>query len=299
MAIYDIFSRRHKEPPDVFQYDDLPEAFRVQVAYIWREAIGDWDDDDAQKFWSQIVRILAKELGVFHLVDKRDLTPWAEWVTFFMTASTEDALSQIEMSFHFFPACVERYPYPFRETRQSAEDAISDLNERFKMHGIGYEFINDKIIRIDSQYLHAETVKPALLLLKTNKFKGAEEEFLQAHEHFRKGKHEDALTWALKSLESAMKTICEARKIPYDPKKDTAKQLIDKMFASEVIPAYMQTEFSGIRAVLESGSPTLRNKSGGHGAGAKPRDIPEHFAAYALHMAASNIVFLVESHLSR
>ena len=69
------------------------------------------------------------------------------------------------------------------------------------------------------------------------------------------------------------------------------------MFASKVIPAFLQSEFSGIRSVLESGLPTLRNKSGGHGRGAKPRNIPEHFAAYALHMAASNIVFLVESHL--
>ena len=78
--------------------------------------------------------------------------------------------------------------------------------------------------------------------------------------------------------------------------KDGAKELIKAMFEKQVIPTYLQTEFSGLRAVLEAGLPTLRNKSAAHGHGAEPRNIPEHFAAYALHMAASNIVFLVECH---
>ena len=222
MGIYDIFSRRHKKPPDVFQYDHLPEAFRVQVIYIWRAAIGDGEDYDARDFWSGIVPIIAKELGVFRLVDNPGLTDWDQCATFVMTAPTDDALSLIELSFKLFPAFLGQH-HPYRERLQRPKAAISELNARFKLHGIGYEFINDSLIRIDSQYLHAATVQPALLLLKANKFKGAEKEFLQAHEHFRKGKYEDALTWALKSLESAMKMICEARKIPYDSQKDNAK----------------------------------------------------------------------------
>lgn len=211
-----------------------------------------------------------------------------------MEASTDEALSLIEMSFRHLNKYAEDRSHNPRP--QSPADAVSELNARFTRHGIGYEFTNGRIIRVDSQYLHAASVQPALMLLKAKKFKGAEKEFLQAHEHFRKGKYEDAITWALKSLESAMKTICDARKIAYDPHKDTAKTLIAKMFSENVIPSYLESEFGGLRSVLESGLPTLRNKSGGHGHGSKPRNVPEHFAAYALHMAASNIVFLVECH---
>jgi hypothetical protein len=40
----------------------------------------------------------------------------------------------------------------------------------------------------------------------------------------------------------------------------------------------------------------VRNKDSGHGSGAKPRELPAHYAAYALHLAASNIVFLIQCH---
>lgn len=295
MAIYDIFSLRHKKPPDVFQYDDLPKKFRVQVTYIWREAIGDENSRVASEYWSSIAGRLAKELGKHRLVDYAGLTGWGQCVAFVMESPTEDALSLIEIAFRHLHDYLRIHPNP--GTLTHPEDAVSELNARFKLHGIGYEFINGKIVRVDSQYVHATSVQPVLRLLKTNKFKGAEDHFLQAHEHFRGGKYEDAITCALKSLESAMKTICDARKIQYDPDKATAKQLIGKMFSAQVIPAFLESEFSGIRSVLESGLPTLRNRAGGHGQGATPRNIPEHFAAYALHMAASNILFLVECHL--
>ena len=55
-----------------------------------------------------------------------------------------------------------------------------------------------------------------------------------------------------------------------------------------------------LRSVLESGLPTVRNKTkgSGHGQGKELINIPGHLAAYALHLAASNIVLLVEAHKS-
>jgi hypothetical protein len=45
MAIYDLFSKRKKirekeGQVDVYQYDSLPQPFRVQVVHIWNSAIG-------------------------------------------------------------------------------------------------------------------------------------------------------------------------------------------------------------------------------------------------------------------
>ena len=42
-----MYSKRKKAAEkagqeDVFQYDVLPEAFRVQVIHIWVDAIGSW-----------------------------------------------------------------------------------------------------------------------------------------------------------------------------------------------------------------------------------------------------------------
>jgi len=77
--------------------------------------------------------------------------------------------------------------------------------------------------------------------------------------------------------------------------KATAKDLIQIILQNGLIPAYLQEQFTALRLILESGVPTIRNKTSGHGQGSVPVAIPEHFAAYALHMAAANIVFLCET----
>jgi hypothetical protein len=45
MGIYETFSKRKKRIEnagklEVYQYDELPDAFRVQVGHIWRESLG-------------------------------------------------------------------------------------------------------------------------------------------------------------------------------------------------------------------------------------------------------------------
>ncbi|WP_390834051.1 DUF7014 domain-containing protein, partial [Calothrix parietina] len=46
---------------------------------------------------------------------------------------------------------------------------------------------------------------------------------------------------------------------------------------------------------LESGIPTVRNKNAGHGQGSQSIAVPQHFAAYQLHLTASTILFLLEA----
>jgi hypothetical protein len=93
-----------------------------------------------------------------------------------------------------------------------------------------------------------------------------------------------------------MKAICTARNWPYDPNKDAAKQLIDIVFNNGLIPPYLQAQFAALRSVLESGVPTVRNKTSGHGQGPVPTAVPDWLAAYVLHLTASNIVLLMEAH---
>ena len=42
--------------------------------------------------------------------------------------------------------------------------------------------------------------------------------------------------------------------------------------------------------------PEVRNEEGAHGQGATLRKTPNYVAAYALHLAAANILFLAETH---
>lgn len=152
-------------------------------------------------------------------------------------------------------------------------------------------------MRVDSQYIHAQVVKPAISLLQEMGFRGAEDEFLRAHRHYRVGEYKEAVAEALKAFESTMKAICVARKWSYDANA-TARILIDTMFKNALLPPMLESQFNGLRTVLE-GLPTVRNKTSGHGQGIDIVPVPDYLAAYALHLAASNIVFLVEAHKAK
>ena len=176
----------------------------------------------------------------------------------------------------------------------SPDDAIAELNGRFQEHGVGYQFESGKIIHVDSKFVHAEIVKPVLQVLRDNKmYKGANEEFLSAHEHYRHRRYKECLNDCLKSFESVMKSMCDKHEWSYS-KTDTAKRLIDVCFTNNLIPAFMQSQITSLRALLESGVPTVRNKLSGHGQGTAPTMVTQAFASYALHLTATNILFLTQ-----
>ena len=172
--------------------------------------------------------------------------------------------------------------------------AIRELNSRFKEHGVGYCFANGEIIRIDSQYLHSEAVKPALDLLDRKRYAGAQEEFLRAHKHYRSGESKEAISECLKAFESTMKSICKKRGWRYDEKAGASK-LIGICFDNGLVPAYWRSHFDALRSTLESGVPTARNRLSGHGQGEIPTAVPAHIVGYVLHMTAAAIVFLAEA----
>ena len=70
---------------------------------------------------------------------------------------------------------------------------LIELNYRFREHRVGYQYESGQIIKVDSQFVHSEVVKPALSFLSDPIYKGANEEFLKAHEHYRKRRYKECL----------------------------------------------------------------------------------------------------------
>ena len=219
-----------------------------------------------------------------------------EFVNFFLRENNiEKVLDTLELSFRFIdgPAREWQYANP-HDASKIADEAIEELNYRFREHGIGYQFSNGQIIRMDSELIHAKIVKPALELLNQRNYAGAQQEFLKAHEHYRKGNAKEALNECLKAFESVMKAICDKRGWNHN-KNAAAKNLIEVCFDNGLIPAFWQSHYSSLRNLLESGVPTGRNKTSAHGQGKTPVSVPNHLVAYMLHMTASTIVFLAEA----
>jgi AbiJ N-terminal domain 4 len=285
------------DAPDVLKYDALPQPLRVQIIRNWRAAFGQWTDDyepgDPAFFntpnpnWMAVEHVMCDTLGLFKLGDGQNAQSNVE--EFFLKADVPMALSLVEVAFRIMSES--------HSVRRPRQESIDEVNERFRRHAVGYEFVDTQVIRVDAAFVHAEITKPALVLLAQPGFQGAEAEFRQAHLHYLEGRYKEAMNEALKAFESAMKCVAAARKIPVD-RKATAKTLIDLMISNSVLPDSMGSHLAGLRSALESGLPAQRNQKSGHGQGAQVLEIPRHVAAHALHLAAANIVLVLESHLA-
>ncbi|MCC5787967.1 MAG: hypothetical protein JJU33_14840 [Phycisphaerales bacterium] len=311
MAMFNLYSKRQKalrgEVPDVYSYDDLPHALKVQIIHIWADTLGseqDYNDTygcapKVVKLYKFIVDTLCREYGLFSLTavrDRRDQDYLNELKDFLLqTNEVEKQLDVVELTFVYIDRVTRDSEHLGRYGASSRADAaIGELNSRFREHGVGYQFLEGEIVRVDSELIHVEAVKPALRLLNEEGYKGAQDEFLSAYEHYRHGKHKEALNECLKAFESVMKAICDKRGWSYAPNA-TSKSLIQVCFDNQLVPQMWQQQFVSLRSLLESGIPAARNKLSGHGQGATPTVVPDYLVAYMLHMTASTLVFLASA----
>ncbi len=117
---------------------------------------------------------------------------------------------------------------------------------------------------------------------------------LERHDHYSHGRNKEALIDGLKAFESTLKIICNERGFPFDP-HDTSKKLIAILLNNNFIPIYHESNLAAIRNTLESGIPTVRNKTSGHGQGVEKITVDDSLASYGLNITGYAIRFLVEN----
>lgn len=307
MATFDLFSKRQRrlkgEVPDVYSYDKIPQALRVQIVHIIRDAVGEdkyssySSSNKSEETYEFLHQTICREYGVFKLGKGYNESHQEQLLNYLLqTNKTDEVLDIVELSFKYINKNIRDNFNEFRHYTQpkiTPDDAISELNDRFKEHAIGYSFTGGEIIRIDSTYIHSEITKPTISLLSNKKFKGANEEYLKAHEHYRHGRNKECLTDCLKAFESTMKVICKEKGWTYN-QTDTSKKLIQICFQNGLVPTFTQNQFTSLQNLLESGIPTIRNKLGGHGQGQTPQNVDDHMTRYGLNLTGTNIIFLIE-----
>lgn len=287
--------------PDVFQYDVIPKELRIQIIHIIHDIFGKEISYNKSCNSSEIFKFfqntLCREYGLFSLADHLgSYTPESDVIGFLLNTKNEErAIDVVELVFGYINFLAGDFLIFSRyvETSSNPEKAIEELNDRFKEHGVGYQFESGSIVRIDSKFIHAEVVKPALKLLMNSKFAGANEEYRKAHDHYKKGKNKECLAECLKAFESTMKIICTEKGWAFKG-TDTAKKLINVCMQNGLIPSYAQNQFSSLKTLLETGVPPVRNKMGGHGQGQIPQRVEDEIARYALNLTGANVIFLVE-----
>lgn len=305
MAIHEIYSKRQMrlrgEFNDVYQYNFIPDKLRIQICKLYNSFF-DCNPQEMNQLYNSVYDILTMEYGVDSLnyfsddIEFRSPKNSNTQILFSFAkrdANTDCFLDVLELVMQHIRNAQNRG----RRIIMSVSDATNEINGRFRENAVGYQLDPDSltIIRVDSQLIHSEVVKPILTLLNADpSYSGTLDEFMLAHEHYRHGNHHDAIVNCGKSFESILKAIHEKRGWSLDKGKN-ASQLILSCVDKGLFPSYQQEQLIQVNSVLKSGVPTIRNNAGGHGDGVEIITIPEHFVSYMIHLTATNLLFLANA----
>ena len=173
---YEIFSKRQQRirggAPDTYQHESIPKELRFQVLYIWEKVWEKADYNDyfgvfqlselATDVYNSIEMTLREEYGVRSLIegsdpDEEDYSTYqAVHDFFFETEDTDKVIDVIELSFRYIDQVIRDKFHVYEEP----DEAIDQLNRRFLEHSVSYQYESGLIVKVDSQDIHSEVVKP-------------------------------------------------------------------------------------------------------------------------------------------
>jgi len=267
--------------PDVYTYDIIPPALRQQILHVLRDGFSLIDRDTRDQHWYVLENQIARAEGLRNLglTGVRSEVSCEMWLT---GCKTDQVLDMVEIACNLI-------------LDDGGGEQITEINQYFRKHGVGYRFEGSQIIRIDSQFVHSEVVKPAIDYLTSDvAFDAANKDFMLAHEHYRDGKNKDAVVAANRAFESTLKAICKKNRWSYD-KNARATDLIKIVRQHGLFPDYLDSAFDSYIAAMKSGLPGVRNNAGGHGSAPGEAEVPDYIASYAIHLSAVNIIVAIEA----
>jgi hypothetical protein len=307
-VIFETYSERLRKAnragqPDVYQYDDPPAFMRRQIALALQEGIGDYDVvhyevPEANQFWEFINRVCDKEVEGYARIAPNRAINVRIMSAVEMIQPTSAFLDVLEVCARVMLIFGAKSPKDERGAASTPQEVIDEINGRLRQHGFGYQIENGTLIRVDSQFAHAEIIKPTLSLLTAPQYSKASDDFLIAHQHYRAGNYKDSVTAANRAFESAMKAICDQEGWVYQ-KGDTAGRLIAVLSQRGLFTHDFDAGFTSYIAMLKTGLPAIRNDAGAHGEGLAAEAVTIQIARYAINMSATNILFLAESYTAR
>jgi AbiJ N-terminal domain 4 len=296
-----LFSQRKASPIERYTYE-LSEKVRSRIFHTLHQLGGGSLMQD-QCFKAMLAEVGQQLLARLGGMKQRRATFEESVVEYWASCSNEEALDFIEICF---------------QTQLMGRDtpdvrlAVEKINTIFEEEGVGYELTPPalvdigpgslfgrtsrgvrsmrmefpKIVKKAEGTVHDHAVKPALEVLRDDRFATANSELLDAFEKVRKGKYADAITSCGSAFESVMKTIYDLKKWTRDP-KDTCAQLVEIGRAKGLFWPFYTESFKAVGII--------RNNLGdAHGKGPAPTYIAEReHAEHMIALTCTHIAFLV------
>jgi hypothetical protein len=309
-SIYDTYSRRNQRRGKGYPSDVVETKTRNRILLLIRDVYsGAWNSDPfnrrgdhTDEFWSEIHNHLEHLYGRAKLSNEpRPRSAFEDAFVFATTCGADEFFDFLEGLFKLH--CTERMFWDLNELVDAFNMILRSENAPYQLtptvrreipnsgpYGQGTAIVTvalPKVLRVDEEVSHTEAVLPALSILADPAYAGANDEFRKALEDYRKGDFEDCLVKCGSAFESVLKVLCHKNRIAFDPERDTAGPLLDK-----VLPKSKLDTASFKEPLICIGR--MRNRlSTAHGGGAKIKSVERHVAQYAITSTAAAIGLLV------
>lgn len=296
--IYNTFSKRAKRAKQlqIEKYDEIPDSLRNQIISILEKII---ESSEWGNFWHSI----CDEKGKHRSEKNISYDGWSnereevceEYQRRCLEClekekKIEGVFDLIEIAFKQTHKTLQEGKAAGRKLEEKAaayRQAVEELNTRFYEAEVGYRLVDNCI---EQNILYLDMARPALNLLRGEEFKKANEEFYRAHKHYKDEYYENCVTDANKSFESVMKAVCGRRGWDYKSSakaSDLINILREKLFPND-------DRFKSVGKTL-NGLSLVRNDFGAHGSEPQAKETSSFVARYALHLTATNILFLMQA----
>ena len=161
MPVIDLYSRRKQDSTQVGSddliYDHVPKTVRVQIMYIWNSAIGSYVPSpnhsspikrNNNEAWRTLHEAVCREKGLLQL-SRHPCNPKEDCIEYLLSErNVDNVLDIVELSFRLIHGLknIRRYAPQNMGLILRPDDAISELNARFKQASLGYQFESGYIV---------------------------------------------------------------------------------------------------------------------------------------------------------
>lgn len=276
-SFYTKLKRQKGEIPELPQYETVSPTLRNQFYHIVEGA------DILESVGARVVAYLREEFGVKNLYAPKVLTytpSWSYELELFLEKASDN--DQVLAAMEIFGRILSKN-----------KSRLENLNMRMRNAGLGFRHTGETLIRIDDESFYENATLPALGILSKKGYLATREGYLKAYAHLKEGHYEDAVTSAVRSLETLLKTRLGVD----DGKKMVLSDLVDMLKKKAKSPlGALNMQFKNI-IELVNGVAGVRNQEGAHGKTETASKIDEYFVRYIINQVAASILFVAEVEL--
>lgn len=300
--IFNVFSKRNKIKNEIEVSINgrnriIMLIMEFDESYAQMRSSSYWDRLNMNTFCKEILKIIMMRVGRFDIIGENQGMVNGV-LEFLMNCKGEEFLDFIEDSFK-----TDSFT---KISVKGKNKLVEDVNLIFTIENIKFELTKYKEYRIEEDnwsklesttypqiickeniFINSEIIDPAIELLMDDRFKSANNEFLEGLEHYKNKRYKESIASSCCALESVMKIVSSINKWRYNDNA-TGLPLIKNIIENSQSPNW----YEGII----SPTLTIRNKLGPHGKGTNQINATKVQAQLQMNLVASQIIFLMEEY---